>query len=193
MGEDLLGIALLLHPPLMQEHDLVGDVTGKRHLVGDHQHGAPLLGQLAHQTEHLPHQFGIERRGGFIEQHHLGIHRQRPGNGRPLLLAAGEMTGVVVAPLPQTHPVEQQLSLGDGLGTGHLEHLDGHLDDVLHDGHVRPEVEALEHHGQTAADPLHLTHVLRQALTGPIAFHADQFAMEGNRAGRGGFQQIDTA
>ncbi|MNE26615.1 hypothetical protein D3C80_1199880 [compost metagenome] len=88
------------------------------------------------------------------------------------------MTGVVVAPLPQAHPVEQLLRLGDGLGTGHLEHLDGDFDDVLHYGHVRPEVEALKHHGQTAANALHLTHVLGQAFTGPIALHADQLAME---------------
>ncbi len=185
MGEDLLGVALLLHAALMQEHHLVRYIAGKRHLVGHHQHGAPLFGQLAHQTEYFSHQLGVERRGGFVKQHDFGLHRQGTGNGRPLLLAAGEVAGIVVAALPQADPVEQMLRLGDGLGTGHLQHLDGHLYDVLHDGHVRPEIETLKHHGQTAANALHLTHVLRQAFAGAAGFHANKLAMKGNRAGRG--------
>jgi len=40
--------------------------------------------------QYLAHGFGIERGGGFVEQHHLGLHRQRTRDGDALLLAAGE-------------------------------------------------------------------------------------------------------
>ena len=37
---------------------------------------------------------------GLVAQQELGILRQRPGDGHPLLLAAGELGGEVPQPVP---------------------------------------------------------------------------------------------
>lgn len=38
-------MALFFNAALMQEHDVVGDVARKTHLVGHHDHGPAFLGQ----------------------------------------------------------------------------------------------------------------------------------------------------
>src|ERR1700712_4934675 len=47
------------------EHDAVGDVAGKAHLVGDHEHCHALLRQRAHDAQHLADQLGIQCRCRF--------------------------------------------------------------------------------------------------------------------------------
>jgi hypothetical protein len=43
------------------------------------------------------------RAGGFVGQQQGGAVDDRPGDGHPLLLAAGELVGFVVQPLAQPH------------------------------------------------------------------------------------------
>ena len=45
----------------------------------------------------------VQGPGRLVAQQQLGIFRQGPGDGHPLLLAAGELGGEVVQPLPQSH------------------------------------------------------------------------------------------
>src|SRR5690606_40049065 len=45
--------------------------------------------------------FFIERRGGFIGQHHVRLMHQAAGDGHPLLLPAGKVARLVVNALPQ--------------------------------------------------------------------------------------------
>ena len=148
--------ALRLDPALVQEHHLAGDVAGEAHLVGDDQHGAALVGEVAHHLEHLAHELGVEGRGRLVEQHHRSAPSPAPGRsppaaaGRPRC-APGRRCGArgcrpcSAAPRPL-----------DRLLARHLQHVDRRLDDVLEDGHVRPEIEALEHHGELGADPRQL-------------------------------------
>jgi hypothetical protein len=56
--------------------------------VGDAEHGHALLGEVDHGVEHLLDHLRIERRGRLVEQHDLGAHAQRAGDGHALLLAA---------------------------------------------------------------------------------------------------------
>src|SRR5207342_860060 len=42
---------------------------------------------VTHEMGFVDH-LGVERRGGLVEQHDLGLHRQRAGDRRTLLLAA---------------------------------------------------------------------------------------------------------
>ena len=51
----------------------------------------PSLGQIGHNFQHFIDHLGIERRGRLVEEHDLGLHRQRAGDGDALLLAAGEI------------------------------------------------------------------------------------------------------
>jgi twitching motility protein PilT len=64
--------ALLDHDAVVHEHDPVGDLAGEAHLVGDHHHRHALLGEVAHDGEHLADQLGVEGGGGLVEQHHVG-------------------------------------------------------------------------------------------------------------------------
>ena len=93
--------------PFGQKDDVVGHLAGEFHLVGDQQHGAPLAGQIADHGQHLAHQFGVERARGLIEQHRVRLHRERPGDGGALLLAAGQKGGIGVVLVGQPDPVEQ--------------------------------------------------------------------------------------
>ena len=53
----------------------------------------PVSGEVPHHVQHLADELGVERGGRLVEQHELRVHRQRPGDGDALLLAAGELRG----------------------------------------------------------------------------------------------------
>ena len=57
--------------------------------------------------EHLADELGVEGRGGLVEEHQLRVHRQGPGDGDPLLLAAGELGRVGVRLVAQADLLEQ--------------------------------------------------------------------------------------
>ena len=85
--------------------------------MGDNQHGHTFAGQRLNNLQHLAHQLGIQRRGRFVKQHDVRLQRQRPGDRHALLLAAGELSGVLVGMGQQTDAVEQRQGLlaGDRL------------------------------------------------------------------------------
>ena len=74
----------------MQEQDLIRDALGLAQVVGRHDH---LGSGPVHRLDQ-----GFDRRGGsriqigsrFVQQQYLRPHRPGPGDGQPLLLAAGE-------------------------------------------------------------------------------------------------------
>ena len=81
--------------------DVVGDPVGLLEVVGD-DHDRDLLAQLHDQVlDHL-RRLRIERRARLVEQQHLGIGGERPGDAQSLLLAARE---------PQRRMVEVVLDL----------------------------------------------------------------------------------
>ena len=82
---------------LVEEADAVGDVAREAHLVrGDH-HRHPAGGELADHLEHLGDELRVERARHLVEQHQLGLHRERAHDRDALLLAAREPVGVLVA------------------------------------------------------------------------------------------------
>ena len=93
--------------PSCEEAHPVGDLAGEAHLVGGDQHRHAVALELAHDVEHLADELGIERRRDLVEQHDLGVHRQRPGDRDALLLTARELIGVGVGLVGQAEPVEQ--------------------------------------------------------------------------------------
>ena len=88
VGKDPVGRARFDHQALVEEQDTIGDVAGELHLVRDHDHGQTFLSQLAHHAQHFFAQFGVERAGRLVEEHHLRFHGQGAGDGDALLLAA---------------------------------------------------------------------------------------------------------
>jgi hypothetical protein len=56
----------------------------------------PSSARLDHRIEHFLDHLGVERRGRLVEQHDLGLHAQRAGDGHALLLAARKLAGIFV-------------------------------------------------------------------------------------------------
>ena len=110
----------------------------------------PSAAEPLHHVEHLPDQLGVERRGGLVEEHQRRLHRQRPGDRDPLLLAAREGAGVLVGALGEPDPLEQGQRLLAGLGLVAALDEDRRLHDVLERGAVREQVEPLEDHADVA-------------------------------------------
>jgi hypothetical protein len=52
--------------------------------------------------------------------------------------------------------VQKRLRALDGLRLRQLQHMHRGLDDILEHGHMGPQVEALEHHAETRANPVYL-------------------------------------
>src|SRR5215207_1360751 len=93
--EDSLRRPLLQNPACVEEDDTVGDVAGEPHLVCGDQHRHPALRELTDHAEHLGDELGIQSARDLVEQHHLGLHRERPHDRHALLLPAREPVGVV--------------------------------------------------------------------------------------------------
>ena len=72
----------------MQEQDVVADIGGQPHVMGDDDHGAVLGGQILDDAHDLLLKLGVQRAGRLVEQQCVGLHAQRAGNGGALLLAA---------------------------------------------------------------------------------------------------------
>ena len=147
------GVVLLDDAPVGHEHDAVGGGAREAHLVGDHDHRHAALGEVDHDVEDLLDHLGVEGGGGLVEEHHLGLHRERAGDGDPLLLAAGELGGVLAGLVADPDPVEQLLRARLGVGLLDPADLDRPERDVLEDRLVREEVEALEDHPDLGAQP----------------------------------------
>jgi len=119
--------------------------------VGDDHHGHPFLGQRLHHRQYLAHHLGIERRGRLVEQHDLRLHRQRPGDGHPLLLTARQLVWPGVALVEYAHLGEQRVGAIARLPAGQTAHLRRRQREVLQHRPVGKQVEALEDHADLGA------------------------------------------
>jgi len=120
--------------------------------------GAELLLEPLEEAAGLQPQPRVQVGQGLVEQEHLGPVGDRPGQGDPLLLAAGQLAG------PALHG-RLQLQAGPGFGGGAVALGLGHpldlerVGDVVGHRHVRVQGVVLEHHGHVPAargDPGHV-------------------------------------
>ena len=127
---DVNGGADLLDLALGHDHHRVRHGQGLLLVVGDEDKGdARLLLDFFQLHLHVLAQLQVQGAQGLVQQQHLGMGHQGPGNGHPLLLAAGQAgDGAVLKPL-QGHQGEHlgdfglNLLLGDLLlpqGEGHV-------------------------------------------------------------------------
>jgi hypothetical protein len=160
----------LLHDDAaIDEQDTIGDVAGKSHFMGDHDHGHAVVRKLAHHGKHVADEFGIERRGRLVEQDRLGLHCERACDGNALLLAARKLRRMGICLLGETHLSQQRTAARKRLGARLVLHVDRPFDDVLERRAVRKQIEALEHHRYLLPDRYDRP---RMALD-PRAFHQD--------------------
>ena len=129
---------------IAEERHPVGHVAGEADLVGDQDHGHAFLGEQAHGVQHLADQLRVERRGGFVEQHVVRRHRQRPGDRHALLLAAGKALGEDLELVAETDVGELLQRHRLGFGAALAEHLARREHDVFQHGQVGEGVPLLE-------------------------------------------------
>ena len=125
--------------------DLPAGGRGDLRIVGDDDHGdAPGPVQVPQQGHDLGPGGLVQVAGGLVGEHHGGIPGQGPGDGDPLLLAAGQLAG----PVPQPVAEADQLQQGagglppPGGGDASVEQSGGH---VLDRGQRVEQEELLEH------------------------------------------------
>ena len=116
--------------------------------------GGPILHEVVQRPLHLAFRLGIQGGGRLVQNQDGGVLQKRPGNGEPLLLAAGK-------PHPglADHGVEaprQGLDKVQGIGgTGRRPHLGlGGIAAAIHDVVAHRIVEEnglLGHHGELPA------------------------------------------
>ena len=151
--KELLRGCLLHHHAVFHEHGLGGNVAGKAHLVGDHQHGHALFGQLPHHAEHLAGQLRVKGAGGLVKVNNFRVGGKGTGDRHPLLLSAGKLAGVVVGTVCKAylgqHLHADFLCLLLGQFTRHNQPL-GH---ILQGSLVAEQVVVLEHKGGLFAQP----------------------------------------
>ena len=145
--------------------------------MGDHQHRHAGGRELAHHAKHLTDEFRVQCRRRLVEQHQLGVHRQRTGDGHALLLAAGQLGRIGIGLARQPDPVEQIAGPFQRLGLALAFDPDGRLDHVLQGGAVWEQVEVLKHHADVAAlfGRVLGTHLVQLAV--PLAV-ADEIAVD---------------
>ena len=174
-GEELLRRLDLHDLARVHEDHPVGHAAGEPHLVGDHHHGHALLGEVGHDLEHLVDHLRIQRGGRLVEKHDLRLHGQGAGDGHALLLAAGEIGGILVRLVGNAHALEQDARDLLRLGGRQPLHLGRRQRDVLQHRHVREEVEGLEDHAHLGAEPREV-HVGRGDA---LAVHQDLALLDG--------------
>ena len=81
----------------------------------------------------------------------FGSHGQRTGDGDPLLLAAGELRGIGVALSARPTRSSSSRARSRAIAFDSLRTWTGASMMFSSDGHVREQVEVLEHHADVAA------------------------------------------
>ena len=112
----------------------------------------PFPRKRPHDVQHLAHHLRVQRGGGLVEQQHLRVHGQRPGNGHPLLLAAGDLPGLGVDVGRHAH-LFQIVSCACARASSRLRFSTLHLADhaVFQHRHIVEQIEGLEHHAHMGA------------------------------------------
>ena len=151
MLEDVFGRPLFEDFAAVDEDDAVGNLAGEAHLVRDDDHRHAFCRQLLHDGEHLADHLGVEGACRFVKQHDLRLHAERADDGDTLLLAAGQLRRICPCAVGKTDAAEQLHRLFFGVCLGLLKQFGRRKRHIAQDGHMREEVEMLEHHAHLAA------------------------------------------
>jgi len=89
-----VGGSVVDHLSVLQADDPLG-LDGDGVVVGDENHGVALAVDVLEHGQHLTAGAGVQGSGGLVGQDDRRTAHQSPGNGHPLLLAAGELHRLV--------------------------------------------------------------------------------------------------
>ena len=141
---DVGGLADLLDDAVLHDHDGVGHGQGLLLVVGHVDEGdAQLLLHALQLHLHLLAELQVESAQGLVEEQHLGLVHESPGDGHPLLLTAGELVDPALAVTLQVDELQHGLHLLLDLVLGGL--LDAQAEgDVVEHVEVREQSVLLE-------------------------------------------------
>ena len=162
MVEELGGFVLLDDLALVHEDHAVGHGLGKAHLVRHADHGDAGVGHLHHHVQHFLDHLRVQRRGGLVKQHDLGLEAQCAGNRHALLLAARELQRVLEGLLGDLDALELLHGFFFGFLLGDFADPHGRERQVFEHGQVREQIELLEHHAHLLADRVNRFDVVGQ-------------------------------
>ena len=84
------------HRAVAQHQHPVGALDDLLQLGGDEQDAEPLRGQLVDQRLDLGLGADVDAAGGLVEQQHLRVQAEHPGQQHLLLVAAGQLADPLV-------------------------------------------------------------------------------------------------
>src|SRR6185312_3025736 len=151
--QEHVGHRAVFHDAAGIEHrHAVADAAHHVHLVGD-QHDGELEFAIdrGQQIEHGRRGLRVERAGGLVAQQDLRAVRQCAGDAHALLLAAGELRGVLVRVLGQTHALQQLAHAGADFRCVPLAGEAQRERDVVRHRLRGEQVEVLEDHADAPA------------------------------------------
>ena len=132
--------------------------------------------------KHLTDELWVERRRDLVEEHDLGLHRQRPHDGHALLLTPRQPIRIVSGLVSQAEAGKKFKGLALRLVAPQTQDLARCKRHVVDDAAVRKEVERLE-------DDADLSSCGVDVVAGP----RDVVALEPDRAGVDRLEQIEAA
>ena len=128
---------------------MLGDVF----FVSDHDDGSTLRVETVQDVEDLLRRREVEVARRLVDEQHLRIADQGPGDRHALHLAAGQLAGIVIGPVGQTDGLKRGLSAPQAFGAPHasIDEWRGH---VLERGRAGQQVVELEDEAEEAVAQL---------------------------------------
>ena len=178
LGQDLERRPDLGEGPVAHDGDPVGQPQCLGEVVGDEHDGALQLDLQRHQLVlHVAPDERVERRERLVEEQHLGLHGQGTCQPDPLLHAAAELLGVVVAPAVEPHGGEHLARPLVALVTRNALHLQP-VRHVVDHAPVGEQAEVLEDHRHLAAAQLAQCRVAGVGQDGSAHFHVAERGLD---------------
>ncbi len=135
--DDLINAAVFNHIAHLQHHDVVGHLRNNGQIVGDIQRPNPgVADRSLDRHQHVDLRRHIQRGGGFVEHHQIGLRAQRKRGHAALQLTARHLVRIPrsnVGRVRQTQLVKQVDRAGFCIRLGELALADGRLNHLIQD------------------------------------------------------------
>ena len=153
----------LHHQSFVHNRDAVGEFNRLVEVMRDEHNGAAFQQRL--QAQEFVLQFfadeRVQRRERFVEKPHFRVDTQRPCQTDALLLAAGQLAGIITFAPGQAHHFDDFARFALARVAVDALHFQRERD-VVDDGAVRQQREVLKHHAHLVA--ANVNHLFRRRL-----------------------------
>ena len=200
LGVEAVGDGFVGEDFPVAEDDVAFGVAGDVEFVGDHEDGDAGVVEFLEDAHDFDAGLAVEVAGGFVGEEEGGVVDEGAGDGDALLLAAGELVGVVVGAGCEADGLEGLEGAGAaGFGGVAVALVEEGEFDVFEGGGAGEEVEALEDEsdflvadvGEFVAVELGDVCAVEEVVAGGGAVEAADHVHEGGFAGAAGAHEGD--